>query len=275
MCSIFKIFLFNDSERSCEGPCHRFSELSKYDNNFFEKYSIKGEDAKNMNMAHLIVNKLTPLEVDVDLMSTFDICEMHLQLLTYKHHTMRDIKCPIVDPKGLKCKNKGETNRSRVNFKVAGNIYLVLKQHVTVGSSLCTTHRKKFSAKEVPSEVPSNNEDLNKQVNGSGEDEQVFHGELAGDVWQPGDGAPGEDSVNAVTPGRKRACFLEANQTFPKLMKFDSESSSVRSQSQQQPESQGSTFSSSSDVTMDRALSNFIKLKSVLKEMSLSFKILL
>ena len=70
-------------------------------------------------------------------------------------------------------------------------------------------------------------------------------------------------------PGSKRKAFVLAKESIPKLMKFDSDCST----SSQQPDSQGSTFSSSSDIIMDHSLNNFIKLKSFLEEFDPSLTI--
>ena len=88
MCSVYEVFLYK--EKTCGGSVCSFEEIAKHDDNFFEKNIILGDEEQYRNLAKVILNKFTPEKVRVEIMSGFDICETHLNMLTHIHSTLRE-----------------------------------------------------------------------------------------------------------------------------------------------------------------------------------------
>ena len=139
MCTLYKLFLHKSEETECGGSVSTLGDLSFCDTKFLRKYNIPEEVSENATVVNIILNKLTPEKVELSKISKVDICETHLNKLAYNHNSLRQKQCPIE-----KCFKKGEVKRPRVSFQVATDIYNTTKQHVLVGTTLCTDHRKQF-----------------------------------------------------------------------------------------------------------------------------------
>ena len=272
MCTVFKLYPSKLVDIKCEGVFSTLSDLAYHDSKFFIKHNINVKE--NTTIADLVINKLTPESVEINKLTSVDICESHMKMLAYNHKSLRQTLCPVLNSGGSNCGKKGEApTRPRVSFEVATLIYQMTNQHVLVGTTLCPKHRKQFTP--CKKELLEENE----------EDKYASDGVTVDEEDSKGGGVVADDDVDniveqtgpkmeevlgiprvIITPNRKRKSFLQAVESIPKLVKHESETSSAGAQSQPM-DSQGSNFSLSSEIVMNRTQENFNKLIMCLVEL--------
>ena len=147
-CTIFKLFsVVLSTSAQCGGPKTTLGDLHQISavNALHAKmFSTRGFGLE-CSAAQLVLNKITPVHIDIEQISSMNICENHKSELTKNHKSVRHTTCSVMD-----CKRSGEKDQS-VTYKVASFAYKNLGLRIFVGSLLCSLHRKNII---IPSRQP-------------------------------------------------------------------------------------------------------------------------
>ena len=240
----------------CGGPLVKLRELHEISAVKFltdNKCMKKG----NYSMAQVILNKMTPEEVNMDQLLEVDICENHQKILTNQHKTLRQKTCSVEN-----CGKKGELDKLRVTFEMSLSAYQRLGVHIQVGSTVCSAHRK------IINSWPEHQNPIIGTITTT-QLANSFVPEVSLTTYNttttPDTSSLLPCSNNQHTSNQKRKSFYEALEKLPKIAKSYSESSS---QNNSQPLiSQGSTYSISSEAEEDNRLVQFNQLVSCLTKL--------
>merc|ERR1719318_1964317 len=107
-CTFSKLFALSVGAIVCGGPIAMVKELGQISAvDFLSSYKchVRGS---NYSLAHLLLNKVTPEKINVDLLGSLDICQDHSQKLTIKHKSVSQRQCCVVD-----CSKLGEADKNR------------------------------------------------------------------------------------------------------------------------------------------------------------------
>ena len=148
-CTIFQLYALCMGTSVCGGPRVTFKELTKTSAVNFLTNNKCYKKGSEYSMAQVILNKMTPEQVNMDKLGELDICESHKIYLTRKHKSVKQKTCALED-----CSKLGETDKPRVTFEVSAAAYRVSGLHILVGSTLCSNHRKVISC-QSHSSVPN------------------------------------------------------------------------------------------------------------------------
>ena len=142
-CTLSKLFA-SVGAIVCGGPTSMLKDLDKISAvNFLSSYKchVRGS---YYSLAHLVINKVTPERINVELLGSLDICQQHSQKLTIKHKSVSQRQCCVEE-----CSKAGEADKNkqirRVSFEVSENAFLSSGLHILVGSTLCCGHRKSIN----------------------------------------------------------------------------------------------------------------------------------
>ena len=133
-CTLSQLFALSVGVIVCGSPTSSMKDLDKLSAvNFLvaNRCHVKGS---NYSIAQLVMNKLTPVLIDLEVLANLNICKNHIQNLTQLHKSVRQKQCSLAT-----CSKPGER---RVSFEQSCSAYLSQGWHILVGSSLCCSHRK-------------------------------------------------------------------------------------------------------------------------------------
>ena len=118
MCTLRKLFPAKVGEYCCQGNLWTLQDfLHVSAKTFLRDHHIMASQGKEMNISDVIINKISPDDIEVSKLGLVDICENHRKCLTVKHSSLRQKMCAIKD-----CTRAGEARR-RVSFETSSIIF--------------------------------------------------------------------------------------------------------------------------------------------------------
>ena len=144
-CTLFRLYPLVIGISVCGGESVTIKELSKISAiNFLDSLKCY-KKGTNYSMAEVILNKLTPeQQINLGKISDLDICESHKNYLTKYHKSVRQKTCAVET-----CNSLGESDKSRISFEMSFAAYQRLGLHITVGSTVCSGHRKQINKSQT------------------------------------------------------------------------------------------------------------------------------
>ena len=242
-CTLSQLFALSVGGIVCGGPNSKLMDLDKISAvNFLvaNRCYVKGS---NYSMAQLVLNKLTPVQVKIELVANLDVCQNHILNLTHKHKSARQKQCGIDT-----CSKPGER---RVSFEQSCSAFLSQGWHILVGSSLCWSHRKLVMNNMTQDKSET---ELEQHIVGGSNTTQLTRDQSS--QYDPSDFHCLKDDPSLVL---KRPSFAADLENLDKKPKLDRQVSVGSSAADSQPlvMSQSSTFSSTSEVAEVDKLQKF------------------
>ena len=165
----------------------------------------------------------------------------------------------------VNCNNSGNLAR-RISFEASLAIFEATSEVAYVGSAICTHHKKEFIG---PASLPQTSvttfmTSLEQELTSESQDKHLAQPIASGNFVSQ-EVVQSEYVLSALSyPSSKRRAFSSATESFPKVLKSDSERSDSVSCSQ--PDSQVSNASANSDIIRSKELSKFEVLTSCLQD---------